>query len=160
MEIRQAGESISCQCGVTLDIPKLRDLRQLEPVAEQTVARPRAGWSMLQGSLFVVGLCALVLSAGSAVFVWSYRQQFDTSKPDLTDIKFERDLDGLSLDDTWRLWKAYSQQEIELRPTPYHVMAKGKVAQLDRTLSFWGVLAAFGAIALLLSLVLRSRHKA
>ncbi len=71
VEIRQAGESISCQCGVTLEIPKLRDLRQLEPVAEQTVARPRAGWSMLQGSLFVVGLCALVLSAGSAVFVWS-----------------------------------------------------------------------------------------
>lgn len=157
VEMRQAGETIACHCGKALDVPKLRDLRRLEPVVESRPVRTRAKWSVLQGSLFVVGLCALVLSAGSAYYVWSYRQLFNTSKPDPAEFSFSNDLMTISLADSWDLWKGYAQLNFDQRPTPYHVQARREVGRLDRILRFWGVLGTLGAMFLMASFVLRSR---
>ncbi len=157
VEIRQAGETVNCQCGKALDVPKLRDLRRLQPLAEsQPVKRP-ASWSVLQGSLFVVGLCALVLSAGSAYYVWSYRQLFDTTKPDAANFSFSNDLMTITLSDSWDLWNRYSQLNIDQRDTPYHVLARGKVEQLDDWLGLWGILGSLGAMSLMASFVFRAR---
>lgn len=157
VEIRQAGETVNCQCGKALDVPKLRDLRRLQPLAESRPVKRPASWSVLQGSIFAVGLCALVLSAGSAYYVWSYRQLYDTSKPDASEFRFSNDLMTITLADSWDLWKGYLQLNIDQRPTPYHVRAQGEVDRLGRYLRFWGILGTLGAMFLMASFVLRSR---
>ena len=155
--IRQAGETVTCHCGKALDVPKLRDLRRLDPLAESQPVRTRASWSVWQGSLFVVGLCALVLSAGSAYYVWSYRQLYNTSKPDPSKFSFSNDMMTITLSDSWDLWKGYLQLNIDQRPTPYHVFAREEVDQLDRVLRFWGILGTLGAMFLMASFVWRSQ---
>ena len=132
---------------------------QLDPLVETEPVRAPARWSAVQGTLFVIGLCALVLAGGSGYYVWSYRQQFDTTKPNAADFKFTKDMMTISLSDSWDLWKRYSQLNITQRPTPYHVLARAKVAKLDLMLRVWGIVGTLGAIALLASFVIRPRSR-
>jgi hypothetical protein len=81
IEPRQAGQQISCVCGAVLEVPSLRGIRQLTPVAASQVRRKQSRWSLLRGLIFVGGLVALVLGlviGGYGGRVWL---GLDTSEP-------------------------------------------------------------------------------
>jgi len=59
----QAGLSVKCECGRTLDVPTLRDLTQLEQVGDQNKAsasKTSTGWGPRQGLTLVGVLITLV----------------------------------------------------------------------------------------------------
>ena len=63
----QAGQTIHCACGSALDIPSIRALRQLEPVAEAPAAPL---WNKQKGLLFVgsaIALCSVAF-CGAILF--------------------------------------------------------------------------------------------
>ena len=155
VQISQAGATVHCSCGKTVDVPKLRELRKLEPVVEPDTKK-RSSWSQLQGSLFVGGMLAIMIASGSACYVWSFRQNFDTRKPDLSNVQFQYDISDIPLTRSWELWKEYGTRKIDERPTPYHVLAREKVNALNRWLTFFGALGGAGAISLIAAFFVRS----
>lgn len=59
----QAGLVVKCDCGRTLDVPTLRDLRQLEQVGDQdqaSASKSSSGWGPQQGITLIGILIALV----------------------------------------------------------------------------------------------------
>ena len=65
VETGQAGQSIRCNCGNSIEVPSIRAMRTLEAQGEDLPAIPR--WSMRQGFVFLglaITAAALVLGAG------------------------------------------------------------------------------------------------
>lgn len=137
-------------CGKPLDVPKLRDLRRLPPVEDSPSTGP-GSWGAVQGALFVLGLLAMVIAAGSAYYNWSLLHQLDTTKPDLPKFKYE--LDNIPLMDSWKLWKDYRDIDVETRVTPYYLRAQEKAAELDRWISLFALIGGVGAACVLGSLI-------
>jgi hypothetical protein len=57
----QAGRTVRCACGATLDVPALRALRRL-PVADAAAAEEQPAWSLRQ-QLWVVGAMFILTAA-------------------------------------------------------------------------------------------------
>jgi hypothetical protein len=68
VSVRQAGQSVRCTCGASLEVPTLRGLRELHPADVQAAARARA-WGDRHRVAFV--LIALSLGACAvAGYLW------------------------------------------------------------------------------------------
>jgi len=75
VEVVQAGEVVSCDCGAEVAVPTLREIRQLpvpdegQPAGLKSDEGPVAvaAWSKLQRYLFALGFLCAAVSAGVAV---------------------------------------------------------------------------------------------
>lgn len=154
VEPRNAGNTLKCgNCQAAVDVPKLRDLKQLEPVAQS--AKPQTGrdWGQLSGGLFVFGILLLAIAIGSCVYLQVLRQRYRpyTEKPKIEEANFS--LDQASLTDTWRFWESLLEvTDVSLRNEPIFLQARDAVKRLD----FWqkifygvatvGILSVLGSI--------------
>jgi len=108
VEIRQAGESIVCTCGKSLDIPTLRALRQLDSVSEPSNPSARSRWSPLQGVLFVAGSALLIISLATNTFLLLIIREgakptrLSSSNPKAT---VREELADLSPEEAWLEWQ-------------------------------------------------------
>jgi hypothetical protein len=81
----QAGTSIECKCGRTIQVPSMRGMRELQPIVEQTTEqqaekrrRPQVSWGMRQGialACLTVGGIAL----GFAIFLFATKPEHPTA---------------------------------------------------------------------------------
>lgn len=82
VELNQAGRSITCNCGKTVEVPSMRLLRQLPTCDEpDSSAQRRPAWNLTAGSFFAVGLLVAVLAAMVAGGMQLRYQQFASLKP-------------------------------------------------------------------------------
>jgi hypothetical protein len=62
VSVAQAGQSVLCSCGQSLEVPPLRDLRQLELATDAD--GPQSSWNRRKGLVFlgctVMAICAIV----------------------------------------------------------------------------------------------------
>lgn len=121
VDLRQAGRTVACPCGRSLDVPTMRRLRTMERVerAEETV-RP---WSNVRGGVFAVGAALAVLSGVVAVLLLARGHYLDTQKPTIRRAAFEEWADGLTPEKSWQAWQEltdFQRHPLE-RPTPTHV---------------------------------------
>jgi hypothetical protein len=63
---RQAGEKLACPCGISLDVPTMRGMNDLELAAPAAATRQRS-WSLAQGFMFL-GL--VMVGAGMTAGLW------------------------------------------------------------------------------------------
>lgn len=61
----QAGQTVQCSCGRTVEVPPLRDLRQLESVGESERSQP--SWNRRKGLIFL-GCLMMGVAAGLAAW--------------------------------------------------------------------------------------------
>lgn len=106
IEVGQAGGTVVCECGVQLDVPTMRQIRELEPApSEESPSHVRTDdWNARKG-VILLGLVIAVLSAGLGAY-------FLTTKPKLPTYHLETAIDGLRKEidayspaDTWYVWK-------------------------------------------------------
>ena len=156
VDVRQAGETVTCGgCGKPLEVPKLREIRQLAVIQPETATKHRRSWSALEGSLFAGGLLALVIAVGAIGYTYFWKSQWDVSKPDISQIEFRHDIQDIPLTNSWDLWQDYKKKRIDSRPTPYHIFAQNRVAELDRWIWGFGILAVVGGLHIVACAVLR-----
>jgi hypothetical protein len=107
---RRAGESIECECGSKLDVPAMRELRRLEPVAA-VAARPKSVWGPRQGLMFV-GLLMLVASLAGCGYFY-----FVTMPPPTDFVPSQAQLDNTRPEDAWQYWSIV-RKGMPLNPPP------------------------------------------
>lgn len=97
----QAGGSVACECGQSLDVPRLRDLREL-PVASAP-QKAKTGWSFRMGVLSA-GLVLAASLAGGAGWFAAYEPEppapFDAEAREAV---VDRNLDLMAPADLWKL---------------------------------------------------------
>lgn len=158
VEVRQAGSQVACpECSKLVDVPKLRDLKKLDEIVENTGRKRSSGWSGTQGALFALGLILLAIGAGAGYYTYAYRQQFDgVKKPEREDIKFNLDIQKIGLVDSWKTWKDFKKIRIADRPTPFHVYAGRRQRELNWWLTVFGIVGGTGLLSMLASMVIPS----
>lgn len=131
----QAGQTLSCQCGRSLEVPTLQRIELLEPAAPVAALRrrPEAGWDRRRG-LILLGLVVALVGG-----LWA--GYLELTKPRLLDIQ------EMSPAVTWSLW-----QELRLGanrfPTPE---AQGFAEYLKQNRDWMIVALVVGAGGLLLT---------
>jgi len=158
VEVRHAGSTMTCdKCGRSLDVPKLREIKRLEPVQEITSTKQTA-WTQLQGVLFALGLLMLAVAASSSLYTYKYRSSFDgITKPADEEIHFDLDIQEISLVDSWKTWNQFKVIKLDSRQTPLHVYARERIATLNKYLMLFAALAGSGAVLMVASVAIRPR---
>ena len=81
IEVAQAGQSVSCECGRSLVVPALRAIRQLPRREGDERPTPRRRWNAAQGTLFAVGAMVTLWSLLFAAYCGFLRWRIDTRPP-------------------------------------------------------------------------------
>lgn len=141
VETRQAGETIACECGATVAVPTLRQLRQLpeagaaaaETAGEAAAAGPgaSAGWGVRQR---VITVCLLVAAGALAVVGGS--RMLEVPVPELDKVEYtksvERVIANLTPVQAWEIWQ---KQYEPLRSKGFEVFRPQGEAAMKQALS-------------------------
>ena len=106
VNIHQAGETIVCQCGKTLQVPSMRKLRELKPAPpEESVGKAARHWSKREGIIFAAGLLVVFVGLGIAGYFQLGRLTLNTeeSRYDNLDESLRR-IDDMNVAELWDTW--------------------------------------------------------
>ncbi len=149
IEYSQAGGRVQCDCGRLLDVPTLRLIRQLTPVPTQPQPTPAAhggGWPVAWRLLFAAGLLLGVGGVGIAVYYQLWRAQLITEEVPWDNIEqVTRDIDNMSLEQTWELWQLVRTQEIGPYRPPGFIRGRLVSAEWKKNVYIALATAAVGA---------------
>lgn len=162
IEPRHAGSTINCaQCSKPIEVPKLRELKQLELIQTQEKSRPKRGWGQLSGSLFSLGLLMLAIAIGSSIYLWMLRSDYQryTDEPNVENFQFNLDIQQVTLNESWRLWdELLKRKDLDMRRKPNHLLARDEVKRLDNFLYLFASLATVGLVSMISALAFRTKQ--
>jgi hypothetical protein len=141
VETRQAGETIVCECGATVAVPTLRQLRQLPEAGADTTGAagsaaaagrgPSAGWGARQR---LITVCLLVAAVALAVVGGS--RMLEKPVPKLDKVEYtkgvERVVANLTPVQAWEIWQ---KQYEPLRSKGFEVYRAQGEAAMKQALS-------------------------
>ena len=153
VSVSQAGDKVHCECGQELEVPTLRQLRELAP--EQTDSTESASWGFRQG---VITLGLILASLMAATSGWFYATQptplqpFDASA--WTE-KVEEDLAVVDSPLAWSLWQARYKPLLTLDMTPMERLGESQLlAQIEQHRIYSTVFLIAAAVLLVMTLIL------
>lgn len=158
----QAGGSLACDCGQTITIPGLRELKLLPPdkaAAEPGPAHATTNAVDLLGLVFGVSLLLFLGGGAVAAYCGYVITQIDTK--DYSELELEHDLNGLEsmpADRLFNLWKKVTAEPLQFE-TPHHVYAREASRKYWNYTSVAGVLAAIGLAGTIYSVVAGGKPK-
>lgn len=97
VDVSQAGSDIVCECGSSVGVPTIRQLKQLKVSRTQPViaAATRPGWTATQGTVFslslLVAIVALVFAGYQGLIFWSTTKVNDPAAELIRDMNQEVD---------------------------------------------------------------------
>lgn len=159
IELGQAGQLLTCQCGTVINVPKMREIAKLKCVDVAESVRPRANWSRVQGVLFSGGILLTVASLLiAAYFGYGWSQIPILSQPTETDTDawVEKVLAKMSPDELIGRWHELESGGLGQWYPPEHVVARELRAVLLRNAYYALAVAAVGLCLTVSSLVLNS----
>jgi hypothetical protein len=116
----QAGERLVCACGRKLEIPPLRQLRDLPPLDTPSAPAER-GWTRQQGILFASGLVVTLLSLATIAHFGRLRSRLRTDPMKAEEFEFIRDIMQFTPTQTWEVWtEVFRDTELGARERPFH----------------------------------------
>ena len=151
VETRQAGESFLCDCGQSVAVPTLRQLRQLPQAREETVAATGATWGARQGAMTVSLLVVAACLAVAAMSRFS-EQPVPTIDPVAYTENVDRLISTMTPQQAWERWIDSYQP---LTTTGFNVYKHPATDTMQTTLDWhrwiqWialGLAAVFGIVA-------------
>jgi len=137
---RQAGESVRCECGRSVDVPTLRQLRRLDPVKETDGRdKTRTPWSTGQGVVFAIGSLIALIGFVAAILLFIHRSRLDTARPPAPDLeRLREDTRRASADHLWEFWwklSAIKEQRLKRR-TPRFILDRRRAKTLSTYMYF------------------------
>lgn len=113
IEPRQAGESLACECGATVDVPTLRKLRELPlareasaslaPSASTSTGGGASTWGLRQGAMATCLIIA-ALSLAVAGLAWWTQPTLPEFDPAAYRHVIDQQIDALTPTEAWRVW--------------------------------------------------------
>ncbi len=148
----QAGEKLTCACGTPILVPKLRELRQLEPVELAELQRPISeNWNPVRGSLFVVGMILMAAGIYASFRIHQAREQLDLARPVFHELSY--DVQELTPLMAWDWWDYFRMNDMRYRSTPQYLENRAQNETLGRYLIGTGATAGLGLLLVVASLL-------
>ena len=127
VETAQAGDTISCTCGESLQVPSFRDLQKLPPVRdpEADIRKPRRSWHPIQGLLFGVGAVLFLVPAVWGISIEIHRRSLDMTEDPSIQRELKRNLKNignLKIHESYEVWKLLLKRGLGRRNPPAYVL--------------------------------------
>ncbi|MFV1965704.1 MAG: hypothetical protein ACC628_09805 [Pirellulaceae bacterium] len=116
IEVSQAGQTVACACGKSLDIPAMRAIRELVP--DEPIEVPSAGrrWSAAHGAGFAIGSLLLVSGLGIGIVSHLQYAYMKTQIPPLPSAEataaWVAEIDDWSAMQAWEFWQTTRVEEV------------------------------------------------
>lgn len=158
--VSQAGSTVVCSCGKSLDVPTIRGLKALPPdkeAAAATFAKPAAATEFnginLQGAMFVLGLLLTLAGLGLGGYNgWLYTQ-IDTKNYDDEVLAYiGGEIDKLSPSQLLETWKKLEEMGIGEYVPAGHIVARQASQNAFRLAIAGGAMVVAGLVCVLFSL--------
>lgn len=155
VETRQAGESVPCGCGLSLEIPRLLELKKLEKAAAPAGdARRPAVWGIGQ-SLVLSGAVVLAVVALLSLLVL----RFTTGDPySQTPDQIRAQFQNMPAMQTWQMWLYLKQNGVNPPKDPVERELVGEYGRRQMWLICLGI-AAGGGLAIMAAGIFITRRK-
>ncbi len=123
VEPRQAGQTVECRCGASLEVPTLREMTVLEPaVPEPATAVKTTAWGIHQG-MALLGAAIAIAALTLAVVLVCNRPPAPPGDPSAEFIR--RQTQALTPLQVWRVWSSLRRVGLDpRRPRENPVMAE------------------------------------
>jgi hypothetical protein len=158
VDTTKLGLPFECQCGTTLEVRTLRDLRALEPVEAERPDTP--SWHIGSG-LVLLGLIIALWGLGAAGLTW-YRYQ--APPIELPEERLLEDSMRLTWEDSLTLWDQLRGTPLEAPLNNYELSwinaheARDRFIKTGRTwITIWSVLAGSGVVIACVGLLIPRR---
>lgn len=154
IECRQAGETIRCECGASLQAPTLLDMRHLELAPTEPAATSAAtGWGIMQ-QVWLVGFVLALIGIGLGVWLHLARpvSRFSAIDPE----RVREECQKYTPSQTWHAWEIL-QQGLDRRIDQSYAAA---VARFQLKQIFVGVVLLGGATLMVIGWLGRKRPPA
>lgn len=156
VETRQAGGSISCECGASLEVPRLLEVKKLERAATQGgITKNKPVWGIAQG-MILSGIVILIVIAVFSVLELRYGQgnPYDSLTPEQMHAAFAK----MKPIDTWETWRYFQIHGYNPQKDNTERFFEGLYAQRQLILTFLTIAGA-GGVALLVAGILIRRKR-
>lgn len=164
---QQAGQTVRCTCGAAVDVPTLRDIRQLEQaaqVAEGSAERnkkPNRHWSLGHGAAFVGGSIAMVIGLGMIGIGFLNLRALPIPIPVPYDAQAaDAEVDSWPMNQALAAWVEMREEGIGPYLPPTHVIIDHMTAQIWRFINIGIVVAVIGLSSVVVALVVGRRKRA
>jgi hypothetical protein len=144
LEISQAGQSVTCDCGTTHVVPTMRELRQLEVAEPDAAPRgQRPTWGMGRGISFSVAVVVMIASLTFTAFVlFLYLRLPDVGTVE-DEIRASRQAyEELTADQMFQLWQVFRDQGLGPQQTHPSLFFERSANQM------WWTMLASGLVGL------------
>lgn len=106
IDATQAGQTMTCACGKSVEVPTLRGLSALDqPVEAKGQQDSRPQWTPVQGLLFAVGAAIAAVSVSVLIFVLMHKPPSVAEDP-VKNNREKLDMSSMSSENIWKLWQA------------------------------------------------------
>jgi hypothetical protein len=147
VERRQAGTSVACVCGKSLEVPTIRGFSSLARIEQAEEELPPI-WGLWQGLVFLGLMIALPAFAFSA---FTYRQI-----PTLNETVVYEDTMRFSPAETWMLWRMY-EPGMPKNPSIHSVAAVRGIQSMRLRINIGLIIGIVGLLVSAGGLVVRSQ---
>jgi hypothetical protein len=157
VETRQAGETIACECGATVAVPTLRQLRLLPEAGDETASEKKStaaaaapSWGVRQR---VITLC--LLAAAACLAIAGVSRSLEQPLPEIDSVAYTKNVDRMVGAMTpLAAWQRWHDTYEPLRSTGFEVYKHPAEAAMKQALTWHhGVQVASLGLAALLGVV-------
>ncbi len=134
--VAQAGQTLNCVCGASVDVPTLSGLRRLEPVTEAAATKTGGSWSPRHGLVFL-GLAVTVASLAWWAFLTLNIDWHGEVQPKIAE-QIVRDMESLTPADSILAW--------QFLKSPLHEHANRPTNEMQAVYGRWTSVALGGAV--------------
>jgi len=143
---RQAGQSLSCVCRRSLEVPTLRGLRELPSESPGKDTGTRGNWSLSRGICFSVGLILLLAGGGGAYYIHLVVTKISVPSEESVMTELSQQIDQAKPADLWQLWIFLRDEALSSRPAPLRAEVEKIRGRMEWTRSIAAGFAGLGGL--------------
>jgi hypothetical protein len=105
VDVSQAGQQITCECGKRLEVPTLRGVRELEPAPESAASSRPAEWDASRGMIFAGSLVLFLVGAAISFLGYQGLRTTPNITREIEKESFDKSIDEMSLEEAYETWE-------------------------------------------------------
>mgnify|MGYP001826873688 CR=1 FL=1 len=124
VDINQAGDTAPCECGKLLEVPSMRELRELQPVPDDKAFQNKGKqWTKRESVVFAFGLVIIIIGLGIAGYFQIGRLGLDTTEVRYDNLEESlQKIDDMNVAEQWDTWLGVKKIGMGPHSTPQVVV--------------------------------------